>query len=72
MHTINAGQRTVGLLALMLIGLLTHKQLSAASRTFYMDVQAAVTINSTARNMSNRPVARLRLPAPWFKSLWTV
>jgi hypothetical protein len=37
MHTINAGQRTVGLLALMLIGLLTHKQVSAASRTFYMD-----------------------------------
>jgi hypothetical protein len=37
MHTINAGQRTVGLLALMLIGLLTHKQVSAASKTFYMD-----------------------------------
>ena len=37
MHTINADQRTVGLLALMLIGLLTHKQVSAASKTFYMD-----------------------------------
>src|SRR5580765_3833069 len=37
MHTINAGQRTVGLLALMLMGLLTNKQVSAASKTFYMD-----------------------------------
>ena len=27
----------MGLLALMLIGLLTHKQVSAAAKTFYMD-----------------------------------